>query len=194
MNYNYTVEPSITEDPITGEQTVNVLQANVHTSAGREAVNRQHNQEMTDRFAYNETDESYNYLPDITDQDAAVLVNSLGGEERYNEMLLWASNNLSEEDINDYDQMMESGDLTGIADAMGNLNELYSNRGEEVDESELAAQWFFNEVMPEDRYAQVLEFVGEVLEEDQIETFNEIMTSGDREMMQKLALSVWERI
>ena len=46
----------------------------------------------------------------LSDQDVSGLKGLAGGEEAYEEMIQWASNNMSEQDINLYDQVMEKGD------------------------------------------------------------------------------------
>ena len=47
---------------------------------------------------------------DLTQEQAADLQNSVGGEKQYNTMLQWASNNFDEAEISRYDKVMESGD------------------------------------------------------------------------------------
>ena len=47
---------------------------------------------------------------DLTQEQAADLQNSVGGEKQYNTMLQWASNNFDEADISRYVKVMVSGD------------------------------------------------------------------------------------
>ena len=51
-----------------------------------------------------------NTSPQMTAEDADYLKNAVGGEAKYNEMLSWASNNLSEQEISLYDSVMDKGD------------------------------------------------------------------------------------
>ena len=46
----------------------------------------------------------------MTAQEATNLKNSVGGEEKYNEMIGWASQNMSSQEIDLYDSVMEKGD------------------------------------------------------------------------------------
>ena len=46
---------------------------------------------------------------DLTEAQATELQNSVGGAEKYNTMLQWASKNFDEADIDRYDKVMESG-------------------------------------------------------------------------------------
>jgi len=47
---------------------------------------------------------------DLTQEQAADLQKSVGGEKEYNTMLQWASKNFDEAEISRYDKVMESGD------------------------------------------------------------------------------------
>ena len=47
---------------------------------------------------------------DLTQEQAAELQKSVGGEKEYNTMLQWASKNFDEAEISRYDKVMESGD------------------------------------------------------------------------------------
>lgn len=46
----------------------------------------------------------------LTDEDIEALQELAGGEEQYQQMLSWAGDNLSEEEIDMYDSVMDSGD------------------------------------------------------------------------------------
>ena len=46
----------------------------------------------------------------LTDDDIEALQDMAGGEEQYQQMLSWAGENLSEEEIDMYDDVMDSGD------------------------------------------------------------------------------------
>jgi hypothetical protein len=48
--------------------------------------------------------------PQMTDADATNLRNAVGGDEKYNEMIGWASDNLTAQEIELYDSVMERGD------------------------------------------------------------------------------------
>ena len=46
----------------------------------------------------------------LTDEDIEALQELAGGEEQYQQMLSWAGDNMSEEEIDMYDSVMDSGD------------------------------------------------------------------------------------
>ena len=48
--------------------------------------------------------------PQMTEADATNLRNAVGGDEKYNEMIGWASDNLTAQEIELYDSVMERGD------------------------------------------------------------------------------------
>ena len=48
--------------------------------------------------------------PQMTEEYANGLKNAVGGEEKYNEMLGWAGQNLTEQEIEAYDSIMDKGD------------------------------------------------------------------------------------
>jgi hypothetical protein len=63
--------------------------------------------EADDSESYEETDEEAGGL---TDEDIEALQDMAGGEEEYQQMLSWAGENLSDEEIDMYDDVMDSGD------------------------------------------------------------------------------------
>ena len=65
----------------------------------------------------------------ITEQDAEILKNSVGGEQAYEQMLSWANDNLEDSIIDMYDSVMESGDRNAAYFAM---QVLASSYGESV--------------------------------------------------------------
>ena len=50
------------------------------------------------------------YVPQMTEEYATSLRSAVGGDEQYNEMIGWASQNLTNEEIESYDTIMDSGD------------------------------------------------------------------------------------
>ena len=58
---------------------------------------------------YRSQQESSQQTSTMTDQDVNGLKSLVGGEKNYNEMLGWASQNLSDQDIDMYDAVMELG-------------------------------------------------------------------------------------
>ena len=63
----------------------------------------------------------------ITEDTAKQLVNSVGGEKNYTEMLKWAGQTMNESEISMYDSVMESGDPNAAFFAMQALSYKYND-------------------------------------------------------------------
>ena len=61
----------------------------------------------------------------LTESDTQELTNSVGGPERYNEMLLWASENLSKKEIEMFDGVIDKGDKDACFFAINALNQRF---------------------------------------------------------------------
>ena len=64
---------------------------------------------------------------ELTQEQAADLQKSVGGEKQYNTMLQWASNNFDEAEISRYDKVMESGDPDAAYFAVQALQAKYND-------------------------------------------------------------------
>jgi len=65
--------------------------------------------------------------PDFTEQDAADLKNVVGGEANYNNMMEWANQNLTEQEIRMFDSVMERGDPASAFFAINSLAFKYND-------------------------------------------------------------------
>ena len=63
----------------------------------------------------------------ISNEQAIELKNSIGGEEQYTRLMEWASQNMSESEIDMYDSVMESGDRNAAFFAMQALSYKYGD-------------------------------------------------------------------
>ena len=63
----------------------------------------------------------------LTESEAKELQDSVGGAERYNEMLLWAAENLSKEEIEMFDAVVGQGDKNSCFFAINALNQRYTD-------------------------------------------------------------------
>lgn len=78
----------------------------------------------TEYLKYRQAVEQQSY--DITDNQVAELRNIAGGEEGYQELVAWASDNLSKEDIQRYDNVIASGNYDAISFAIQALTSKYT--------------------------------------------------------------------
>ena len=74
-------------------------------------------------YRYNNTQEKQT----LSESDAASLKASVGGEETYSQMMQWATDNLSEQEINMYDSVMDSGMAGSAYFAMQALSYRYKD-------------------------------------------------------------------
>ena len=65
--------------------------------------------------------------PKMTEADATNLKNAVGGEAQYNEMIGWASQNMSEQEIELYDSIMDRGDPAAAYFAVQALSYRYQD-------------------------------------------------------------------
>jgi len=64
---------------------------------------------------------------EITEKDATTLMDSIGGEEKYSDMMKWALDNVPDAEIDMYDSVMESGDRNAAFFAMQALSYKYGD-------------------------------------------------------------------
>ena len=64
---------------------------------------------------------------EITDEDIEALQNIVGGSEEYDQIIDWAKDNLSEQEISMYDHVMESNDPIAMFFAIRALGNSYEN-------------------------------------------------------------------
>ena len=118
-----------------GDEEVNILDAlwedaqNGELSEGtKEQLSKMNPAEVAAEYLkYRQQIES-NQQPteDITDQEVAELRGIAGGDEGYQEMIAWASENLSPEDVQRYDNVIASGNYDAISFAVQALKSAYT--------------------------------------------------------------------
>jgi len=64
---------------------------------------------------------------DISDAEVNQIQNSVGGEGKYNDLVNWASNNLGQNEIDAFDNIVNSGNSTAIQLAVAGLKAQYEN-------------------------------------------------------------------
>lgn len=71
-------------------------------------------------------------VADLSDQDVASIKQTVGGEEKYTELMTWASQNLPNEYIQGFDDLVASGNAAAIQMAVSGLQNLFEqNFGKE---------------------------------------------------------------
>ena len=64
---------------------------------------------------------------DLSDADVNTIQNSVGGEAQYNQLLNWASDNVSGDQMKAFDNMINTGDANSIQLAISGLKAQYDN-------------------------------------------------------------------
>ena len=72
-----------------------------------------------------EIDESKKGVKDISEMELKQMYSLAGGEKKYNNLMSWASTNLSKEEILHFDNIMNYGNLNQITLAIKRLNKYY---------------------------------------------------------------------
>lgn len=85
------------------------------------------NREVVDQFLGQQ-----NEAVDLSQDQVNTIKESVGGEETYQEMITWAANNLSEDYIQGFDSLVESGNGPAIQMAVAGLQQLFeANMGKD---------------------------------------------------------------
>ena len=105
------------------------------------------------------------------EEQAQSLFKEVGGEEKYKEMAQWASKNLSDEEKEEWNSIMGSGDLKAMKWAMRGLQALYTSQnqkprtltgtssGKSIKPFKSKAEWFA--AMDDPRYGKDPEYMKE---------------------------------
>ena len=64
---------------------------------------------------------------DLTESQVASIRSSVGGEQEYNNIVGWASNNMPQADVDAYDELVGSGNVGAIKLAVAGLKAQYEN-------------------------------------------------------------------
>ena len=101
------------------------LQGKLGESTNEEQVVEETGEEVV---AEEESEEEYeqedNPYP-LNDETVEVLMNQAGGEKAYDEMLTWANDNFTQQEIDMYDHVMDSGDAAAAMFAIQALKNAY---------------------------------------------------------------------
>jgi hypothetical protein len=200
-----TFTPAIVVDPDTGEELVS-YDHGIFDSGGRNAAIAHHMQSHQDQYVqdangrihhefsdldparYQQYEQDY-VDPDeygqqfdqmeLTENDMNYLQEIVGGSESYQEIIQWASNALTEEQIQEYDNIMSSGDVGAMEEAVRWLYEQFSN----ADPEDTSGDDFVDQVYDAiPNYDEVTTWAAENLSQDAIDEFNNVIQYGDTQL------------
>ena len=93
-------------------------------------LNGMSTQDVVQQFLNYRADAESKYIPkpDLSQQDVKELKGLVGGEKNYSNMLQWAQTNLTEQEINMFDNVMANGDINSAFFAVNSLAQRYNDR------------------------------------------------------------------
>ena len=101
------------------------LQGKLGESTEEEVVEETGQEEEVDEEV-EEVDEEVEETPYMmNDESIAVLMQTAGGQEQYDQMISWATDNFSQQEIDMYDHVMDSGDAAAAMFAVQALKNAY---------------------------------------------------------------------
>jgi hypothetical protein len=100
-----------------------------------------------------DADDFLRYHTDITPEDAATLREICGGDVEYDQMLEWASRQTNQEFMDWFDDVMTSGDIVAMEEAIRDLYEDWSVRRYEDDGQDYVGFNDYDDSYDEDEYA-----------------------------------------
>ncbi len=120
------------------------------------------------------SDRSSTESTELTQKQVDELKGLVGGEENYNLMLTWAENNLTSEEVNEFDNIMETGNVERITKAILGLNKEFelsktpsNNSRDQVEKSDI--DFYFKRSlkrMDDSNYKKALADLNKVLKLD----------------------------
>lgn len=203
-----TFTPGIAIDPTTGEEVISFDAGHFDDGIGRNAAIARHMQshqaqyvespdgqvrhEWTDldpeiyqRYEQDYIDpdeygEQFEQM-ELTENDQEYLQDIVGGSDAYQELIFWAANALNPDDIQTYDQIMASGDVGDMEEAVRWLCDQYSNYDHSSDTSSDSVVNAVFDAIP--NYDEIIEWASRSLSDQAIAEYDSVMESGDDELV-----------
>jgi hypothetical protein len=118
--------------------------------------------------------------PDDVELDAEYIHDLVGGQEHYQSMMNWAASNLDTEVIEQFDAVIDGGNMAEIEEAVQWLYEQYDGSSDEPSySSEIEAAVY--ETYPE--YQAMVAWAKESLSDSDIRAYDDVMESGDTDLI-----------
>ncbi len=161
----FTIEPSLMIDPATGEEFVSFDQANIINHDDRLAAiaevqhqqqyafhedsegNEYHDWDVPNGEQYDDNPNSISEIDDddneseLSDQFIEDIYKNVGGEDAYDGLIGWASDNLSEEQIESFNAIIDSGYEDDIREAIDIIINFYNDSIDDQQQQENGYPW-----------------------------------------------------
>lgn len=191
--YAMSYTPDVVIDEATGQEHIDYENGVITSSGQRRQIMDDVSREVQDSYVVTEDGDLESHL-DFNDDDAGVLMERHGGEERFTQALQWAGENLSEEMIEEFDYVMANGNIAEVDEYIGMLMEVYDDAEGESQELNDFQEYFFSQVMSEETFEQVADYMRENFDQRFIDQTNEFIDNADYDNYMRNIQTVIERI
>jgi hypothetical protein len=116
---------------------------------------------------------------DEPELDADYIYDLVGGQEHYQSMINWAANNLTEDLVEQFDAIIDEGNMADVEEAVQWLYQQYDGSSDAGYSSEIEAAVY--ETYPE--YQSMIQWASENLSQEDIQGYDQVMDSGDSQLI-----------
>ena len=193
--HSITVTPQVYTDETTGQTIYDTQNAIIESSAGKAAVNEANNRGEYQTQTIEEGTEVVETITPIDDSDATFLMDSIfGGHDNYIAQLQWAGENLSQEDIEAYDQIVSRGDIAETKNVMEQLKERYEfgQKSQEIGDNFRA--YFYDNVCSKENYDLVQQYAADNLESHDIDVMNALIEDAQYSEFEQIIRGLMNRM
>ena len=185
----FTVSPTITIDDVTGEEVYG--EPEVIDNSYKEAVHQE--RRLNENESVEDAEGNETNVVRYDGFDADYLMEEVGGEENYLAMITWASENLSAEMIDEYDVVMQRGDIAETHNYMQQLKALYNENQEVRGEAESFQEHFYNNVISPSDWDELTKYMYNNFEQEECQYIKHTLDSGNYSEFEALVQNALQR-
>ena len=191
----FTVTPQVYTDENTGATIYDTQNAVIESSGYKEEINAANNRGEFQQQTIEEGTEAVETTTPIDENDATFLMDSIfKGQTNYTEALTWAAENLSQEDIEAYDEIVGRGDIAETKNVMEQLKERYvfDMKSQEIGDNFRA--YFYDNVCSKEDYDVIQQYAAENLEAHDIDVMNALIEDAQYNEFEQIVRGLMNRM
>ena len=191
----FTVTPQVYTDENTGATIYDTQNAVIESSGYKEEINAANNRGEFQQQTIEEGTEAVETTTPIDENDATFLMDSIfKGQTNYTEALTWAAENLSQEDIEAYDEIVGRGDIAETKNVMEQLKERYvfDMKSQEIGDNFRA--YFYDNVCSKEDYDVIQQYAAENLEAHDIDVMNALIEHAQYSEVEQIVRGLMNRM
>ena len=191
----FTVTPQVYTDENTGATIYDTQNAVIESSGYKEEINAANNRGEFQQQTIEEGTEAVETTTPIDENDATFLMDSIfKGQTNYTEALTWAAENLSQEDIEAYDEIVGRGDIAETKNVMEQLKERYvfDMKSQEIGDNFRA--YFYDNVCSKENYDLVQQYAADNLEAHDIDVMNALIDDAQYSEFEQIVRGLMNRM